>query len=108
MFGLTKGNIAEVRAVLAGFAHVEKVLVYGSRAKGDFKNGSDIDLALFGESLQREDLLKIGEILNEETVLPYFFDLLLFKNVENQRLKEHILRVGKVLYERKQSGNNLK
>ncbi len=96
MFGLSERMIADVNAVFAKFCSVEKVLIFGSRAEGSSHLGSDVDLALFGKSLQRKDMLQISEELNEETDLPYFFDLLLYDSLENQELQEHIMRVGKV------------
>ncbi len=57
LFGLKADTIRKINEVFVRYPHIEKVLIYGSRAKGNFKNGSDIDLTLVGENLNLEILL---------------------------------------------------
>lgn len=98
-FGLTEQTIEKIGGVLAQHPRVEKAVLYGSRAKGNFKNGSDIDLTLFGAELRHDDLLKMmGEV--DDLLLPYMIDLSIFHELTHQDLIEHIQRAGKVFYER--------
>jgi predicted nucleotidyltransferase len=95
MFGLSKQNIKIITNILGDYKNIEKAVIYGSRAMGNYKNGSDIDLTLFGDSLTLDDLAKIAGDC-EDSKLPYMVDLSLFKQIENQDLKEHIEKYGKV------------
>jgi len=72
---------------------IENVILYGSRAIGNYKNGSDIDLTLFGNNLSLQDIFKLEE--NLETLnLPYKFDISIFGQIENENLKKHIQDFG--------------
>jgi predicted nucleotidyltransferase len=98
--GLTNETVAQIHEVLARHPKVEQAVLYGSRAKGNYKNGSDIDLTLHGQGLVHADLLKImGEL--DDLLLPYTIDLSLFANLTHQELIDHIRRVGVVFYEKK-------
>ena len=75
----------------------EKAVLYGSRAMGNFRPGSDIDLTLFGASLTSLELGIIGEEL-DDLLLPYEIDLSIFQRIENSDLRDHIERVGVAFY----------
>ncbi len=98
-FGLTQVEINQVTQVLQAFESVQSALLFGSRAKGSHKPGSDIDIALIGDNLETS-ITQIAYQLNEESLLPYFFDIIDYKNLSNQALKEHIDRVGIQFYSR--------
>jgi len=99
-FGLHEKTIQQITSVLARYPQVENALLYGSRAKGTYKTGSDIDLTLVGnEALTLEILYLIMDDL-DDLLLPYSFDLSLFHDIEDPEVVEHIRRVGKVLYEK--------
>lgn len=98
-FGLSENTIATVRQILEGYPNVEKAMIYGSRAKGNYKNGSDIDLTLIGDALDYKTLSAIAWALDESNI-PYTVDLSLFEKIENSVLREHIHRVGVIFYER--------
>jgi predicted nucleotidyltransferase len=98
-YGLTDDTIAQIINVLAKTIKIEKVILFGSRAMGNFREGSDIDLALKGEKLDMADLINISSEL-EELDLPYYFDLLLFEKIENRDLTDLICRVGVTIYSR--------
>ena len=91
--GLEEKTVFAVKSVLKKYTQIQKVLLYGSRAKGNFKNGSDIDLTLVAPDLNTSDLLKIETDL-EDLMLPYKIDLSLFHQIDNAELIEHINRVG--------------
>ena len=98
-YGLKEETIKKISAVLAGFPEVEKTLIYGSRAKGNYKNGSDIDLTLIGPGLTLKILHRIENEL-DDLLLPYQIDLSIFDWISEPDLIEHIRRAGAVFYEK--------
>lgn len=99
-FGLKETTIQKIRDVLARYPQVKKAVLYGSRAKGNYKNGSDIDLTLYGEAdLTLEVLYRIMNEL-DDLLLPYTIDLSLFHDISDPEVVEHILRVGVTFYEK--------
>lgn len=80
---------------------VDKVILFGSRAKGNYREGSDVDLALKGESLSFEKISHISYLLNEETNMPYRFDLVNYHQIQEPELINHIDRVGIPIFDRK-------
>lgn len=100
--GLNDTDIEKIRAVFSLHKELEKVVLYGSRAKGTYKPASDIDLVLVGDDLN----LTIQQAIENELddlLLPYKFDVSLFRQIENKELLHHIERVGTVFFV-----NNLK
>lgn len=97
MFGLPQATIDLLRDYFSHIPKIEKVVIYGSRAKGKFEKGSDIDFAFFSHS--EEDLS--GQLLLEldELPTPYLFTVTNYYMLKHQELKEHIDRVGVVFYE---------
>lgn len=102
MYGLKTETIKAIQEVLANFPEVEKAILYGSRAKGNFRPSSDIDLTLTGDNLNLTTLQKIENDL-DELFLPYKIDLSLYHQIKNPELLDHIRRVGKVFYEKSTS-----
>jgi predicted nucleotidyltransferase len=100
MFGLKQEDITEICEILSKFQEIEQADIFGSRAKGNFKNGSDVDIAIKGKACNSSIALRISAILNEETNMPYHFDVLCYSNIKNQDLRDHIERVGKVIFKR--------
>ncbi len=96
--GLVESDLQNVVSVLIQFPEVELASVFGSRVKGNYKNGSDVDIALKGKQLSFMIVARINSILNEETSMPYRFDVLNYETITNNELKEHIDRVGLVIY----------
>ncbi len=97
MHGLKDKHIKAVNSVFAKYPQIEKAILYGSRAKGNYRNGSDIDLTLIGDNLDLTMLLRIENEL-DDLLLPYKIDLSIKHKIENPDLLEHIERVGKVFY----------
>jgi predicted nucleotidyltransferase len=93
-FGLSDADHARVCRVFEEHSAIEKVLIYGSRALARNREGSDIDLALFGSEITFRDLSAI-ENDPDDLLLPYTFDIAVFKATENADLRCHIERVGK-------------
>ncbi|MGL5035289.1 MAG: nucleotidyltransferase family protein, partial [Microcystaceae cyanobacterium] len=83
---------------ISQFSDISEVILFGSRAKGNHKPGSDVDLAVKGDRLKQNTLAQLADYLNEETPLPYFFDLVHYENLENLLLIKHIDRRGILLF----------
>ena len=96
-YGLTNVCIEKILSVFKRHAEIDEALLYGSRAKGNFQPGSDIDLTLKGEGLNLALLNKISLEL-DDLMLPYTFDLSIYRHIENKDLLDHIQRVGRVFY----------
>jgi predicted nucleotidyltransferase len=99
LFGLPATVIESLKNVFAVNNKVEEVRIYGSRAKGTYRPGSDIDLTLLGNALQWNDL-QATELAIDELDLPYKVDLSLYALIDNRDLREHIDQAGKVFYSR--------
>lgn len=98
-YGLPEDAIEKIRNVLQRFPAVDKVILYGSRAKGNYKPGSDIDLALDGAGLTPDLRAEIASDL-DDLLLPYTIDLALYAGLNHPELQDHIRRVGVVFFER--------
>ena len=98
-YGLSDKTIEQIHAVLSKFPEVDKAVLYGSRAKGNFKRGSDIDLTLYGTGLSLTILYKIENEL-DDALLPYKIDLSIFEQIADSDVVDHIRRVGVVFYEK--------
>jgi predicted nucleotidyltransferase len=98
-FGLSESTIEKIQQLLAQHANVEQAVIYGSRAKGNYRPGSDIDLCLQGATLSTTEL---SQLMNEldDLLLPYTIDLSLHHQLKEPALLDHIARVGKVFYGR--------
>lgn len=99
MFGIYSHGLEEIIKIIDSCQSIEKVVIYGSRAKGNYKEGSDIDLTLKG-IIAIEDFNKLINDL-DDSYLPYKFDISIYNDLKSESLKEHIDRVGKVFYDRK-------
>lgn len=93
--GLSNETIDVIKNVFKKYPEIEEVILYGSRAKGDFRKGSDIDLILKGSSLTLSTLYNIENAL-DDLLLPYKIDLSIFHKINNKDLLDHIKRVGVV------------
>jgi predicted nucleotidyltransferase len=98
-YGLPPSVIQKICAVLRRYPQVEQAILYGSRAKGTYKNGSDIDLTLRGADLTLNTLYKILDDL-DELFLPYTLDLSIFNAISDPDVLEHIQRVGVTFYQK--------
>ena len=100
MYGLSDKEFAEMTAIFDQCANLEKVILYGSRAKGNYKKFSDVDITLEGDKLTLSDLFRIQDLLYESD-LPYMYDVSIFSKISNPDLVDHIRRRGIVIWERK-------
>ena len=102
-FGLTALEMDTINAILERHPEVLEALIFGSRAMGRHRTGSDVDIALKGEKLTLNTVSKIIYELNEETNLPYMFDILNYHTINEPALTDHIDRVGLSIYHRKKT-----
>ena len=98
-YGLPPSAIQKINAVLSHYPQVEKAVLYGSRAKGNYKKGSDIDLTLHGTDLSLNVIYKILDDI-DELLLPYTIDLSMFNAISDPDVIEHIQRLGVTFYEK--------
>ena len=94
-YGLKKKDVIAIQKIFESFTEIEQAIIYGSRAKGNYKAASDIDITLKGEKLNTQTLNKIANQL-DDLLLPYTFDLSIHQQISNGELLEHIKRVGKI------------
>ncbi len=92
-FGLSPETHRKIADVLSRFPQINRVILYGSRAKGNFKPGSDIDLTLDAPSLTLSDLLHIENQI-DDLLLPQKVDLSLLHQIDQPQMLDHIKRVG--------------
>lgn len=98
-YGLKEYEIKKIKRVLESFPEVDEALLYGSRAKGNFRKGSDIDISLKGNRLTHTILNKIS-LMIDDLLLPYICELSIYNRIENPDLIDHINRMGKVIYKK--------
>lgn len=98
-FGLSERATKTITDILAKYPEVEQAIIYGSRAKGNYREGSDIDLTFKGEDLTYDIIKRIWGDLDDSDS-PYLFDLSIYDQLTNPNFIEHIDRVGKVFYQR--------
>lgn len=98
-FGVSDETVMRICEVLARFDAVEEAVLYGSRAMGTQREGSDIDLTLKGEGLDVQALGRISNAL-DELLLPYRFDLSIYDMLQQEDIREHIGRVGVSFYKK--------
>lgn len=97
MFGLENVDLQRIVAIFRQNENIESATIFGSRAKGDFRNGSDIDISIKGVNLHFDDLIEISQQY-EKLNLPYKFDVVIYDRIKEDALKEYIRRVEKTIY----------
>ncbi len=96
-YGLEATDIQQIRAVFARHPRVKEVILFGSRAMGNYKEGSDIDLAIAGTGLTLDDIMELNDGLERLGML-YKFDLQNMAVIKDPDVINHIKRVGKIFY----------
>lgn len=98
-YGLSLDAINKLQQLFSNYDVIEEVIIYGSRAKGNYREGSDIDVTVKGNKI---DLLPLNKIKSDidDLLLPYKIDLSVYTKITNEDLKEHISRVGKLFYKK--------
>lgn len=94
-FGLTDREYDEIKILYFLFPNIDNIIVFGSRARGDHKKTSDIDLALKG-NLSHLDIVKIRDYF-EDSRLPYIVDVVVYDKVSSEDFKKNIDEEGILL-----------
>ncbi|WP_445957147.1 nucleotidyltransferase domain-containing protein [Yeosuana sp.] len=97
-YGLSDKVIEKILNVFRNNSNIQEAVIFGSRAMGNYREGSDIDITLKG-NVSFDNLLRIESQIENE-MLPYKFDVSLFEKLDNQELLRHINKVGKVIYKK--------
>ena len=97
--GLNEKECAVLQTLFAANARIAEVVLYGSRAKGNYKPFSDVDIVLIGDDLSRIDVNRLYAAIDDSS-LPYKFDISLLTSLKNEELIAHIERVGITIYKR--------
>jgi predicted nucleotidyltransferase len=100
-FGFKEGDLEIIAAVLVKFPDIEKCIIYGSRAKGNHQQGSNVDIAIVSQD--KTTAPEISSLLNEESPLPYTFDVIDYNTITHHDLTIQINRTGIVIYDRNSS-----
>lgn len=98
--GLKKSDLEYIVSKIKQLNEIKKAVIFGSRAKGNFKPGSDIDIAIYGDNITFDTVSKLHSILDEQGPLPYFIDIVDYTHSGYKELKNHIDRVGTVIYKK--------
>lgn len=98
-FGLAEDLILKINLIFAKYPSIEEVVIYGSRAKGNYRPGSDIDITLKGPQIEGSILSKIEEEIDDLNS-PYLFDISIFNKLKSPDLESHIQRIGQVFYKK--------
>jgi predicted nucleotidyltransferase len=98
-YGLSPKTIDSIQGVLTSHREVEQAVLFGSRAKGNYRRGSDIDLALLGTTVNQQTLNRLYQEL-DELPIPYEFSLVPFAGITDRDVRAHVERVGIVFYNR--------
>ena len=96
--GITAISFKHIIRSLQQMPAAETAYIFGSRAKGNYRQGSDVDIAIMGAQCTDATALDLSAILNERIPSPYFFDVVNYSTIRNADLKDHIDRVGILLY----------
>lgn len=96
-FGLSAATLNKLNSVFAQHKVIDSVVIYGSRAKGNYRNGSDIDLTIKGGEISFDELMQIEDQI-DDLMLPYTVDISRYDQLENAALIAHIDRIGFEIY----------
>jgi predicted nucleotidyltransferase len=97
-YGLKDADLEIICSVFLNEGKIEEAIIFGSRAQGNYKNGSDVDIALKGKDIDAGIISHISYQLNEETLLPYKFDIINYHTITNDDLVEQIDLTGIIIY----------
>lgn len=98
-FGLSATTLDKLNSVFTRHRAIDSVLIYGSRAKGNYRHGSDIDLTIKGGEISFAEFMQIQDQV-DDLMLPYTVDLSQHSQIGNAELIAHIDRVGVAIYAR--------
>ena len=106
-YGIPESDLDALLSELKKNSKINEIILFGSRAKGTYRNGSDIDIALKGRKLKLNDILD-ATIDIDKLLLPYKLDLIIYTRINEPALIEHINRVGIILFKRQKGEGSKK
>ncbi len=105
-FGISERSFLLLMGALKEYNEIEKAVIFGSRAMKNEKTGSDIDIAIYGNKIKPELIRELKVLFNEKYNIPYFVDIVLYNEITNCELKEHINKEGKILINKRNKIKN--
>ncbi len=99
-FGFSQSDRDEMEKIFRSFFDIQTVILFGSRAKKTFNSASDVDLALVYTKEDYRIASSVKYKLEEETKIPYFFDVIDLKTISSKELKKHIQEFGVEIYKK--------
>lgn len=99
-FGLTKSDLDYIVGIIRRFDEIDKAVIFGSRAKGNYRPGSDVDIAIYGEKITFDTISGLHSMLEDQGPLPYMFDVVDYTHLNHKDLIDRIDRVGRVIFEK--------
>ena len=99
-YGISPKSFSLLIDAMANQPEIDSAILFGSRAKGTFRKGSDIDIAIKGKACTPQIALDLSANLNEHLPIPYYFDIVHYESLQHKSLVEHIDRVGVTIYEK--------
>ena len=106
MISLPDSDFVIMKEIFSKYPEIEEVILFGSRAKGTNRPGSDVDIVLKGKG-GNAVAIALSTFLNQESCFPYFFDVIDYQSIDHQPLIDHINRVGKLIYIKSSENQNL-
>ncbi len=100
VFGIYEKSYELLIGAIKDIPEIEKAIIFGSRAMGNYKQGSDIDIAIIGTMFNDEMLKRLHGKLNEQLPIPYFIDIVNYNSIQIKELKEHIDKEGRDIFKR--------
>lgn len=97
-FGLRESDLNYIVNSVSSHKEIEKAVIFGSRAMGNYRPGSDIDIAIYGTRISHDTVSSLWAMLNEYGPLPYFIDIVDYTHLSHVGMKEHIDRAGIVIH----------
>ena len=98
--GLSNKQMKEIKDILQQYQEVDKAVLFGSRAMGNYKKASDVDIAIMGKNANFSLAAKIKSHIEDDTYLPYFFDIISYNTIQSEELKQHIKIYGKTIWDK--------
>jgi len=89
-----------MQTAFRNFSEIRKVILFGSRAMGNYRQGSDVDLAVQHKG-NKDTITRLSSRLNQELPIPYHIDVIDFSTISNKTLLDHITKYGVVIYRQK-------
>lgn len=98
-YGLLEKDIESITSILKSNSKIDSIILFGSRAKGNYLDGSDIDIAIKGKGLNLDDILN-AKVSLEDLSLPYKIDVIIYERIKESELLSHIDRIGITLFKK--------